>query len=82
MAILWPFLAIFGQLFIFNKTEVQMVILRYLTSLNHNWYKIYDTKHKKHKNAKKANEFFFYKSQKPEMEIFAFCVLTLTQIRI
>ena len=58
MAILWPFLAIFDQLFIFNKTEVQTIILRCLKSLNHNWYKIYDAKHKKHKNAKNANEFF------------------------
>ena len=31
--------AIFGQLFIFNKTEVQTFILRCLMSLNLNWHK-------------------------------------------
>ena len=33
----------------FYKTEVVTVILRCLMSLNLNWYKSYDTKHKKRK---------------------------------
>ena len=44
-----PFFAYY--ILIFHKTEIQTVILRCLTSLNHNWYKSYDTKHK---NAKYA----------------------------
>ena len=31
---------------IFHKTEIQTVILRCWTGLNHNWFKSYDTKHK------------------------------------
>ena len=31
-------------LYIFHKTEDQMVILRCWTGLNHNWFKSYDTK--------------------------------------
>ena len=38
----WPFFA--NYMCIFHKTEIQMVILRCLTSLNLNWYKSYDTK--------------------------------------
>ena len=55
-------------MFIFHKTEVQTLILRCLTSLNLNWYKIYDTKRK---NAKNANVCFCTKSQTMEMD----CVL-------
>ena len=59
------FTTISGQFFayymiIFHKTEVQTVILRCLVSVNHNWYKTYDTKHK---NAN-ANECFCTKLQK------------------
>ena len=73
----WPF---FCQLyFIFYKTEVQTVISKCLTSLNPNWFKSYDTKHK---NARNANECFCTKSQKSEMEIFALCVITFEPIRI
>ena len=46
----WPFFA--NYMFIFHKTEIQTVILRCLTSLDLNWYKSYDNKHKKAKNAK------------------------------
>ena len=52
-------------MFIFQKTEVQMVILRSLISLNLNWYKSYDTKRK---NTKNTNESFCTKSQKSEIE--------------
>ena len=56
---IWPF---FGNyMIIFDKTEIQTVILRCLTSLNLNWYKSYDTKPK---NAKNGNLHFFTKSQK------------------
>ena len=55
----WPFFA--NYMFIFHKTEIQMVILRCLTSLNLNWYKSYDTKHK---NAKNVNVWFCTNSQK------------------
>ena len=48
-------------MFIFHKKEVQTVILRCLTGLNHNQYKSYDTKPK---NAKNANLCFCTKSQK------------------
>ena len=34
-------------LYIFHKTEVQTVILRCWTGLNHNWFKSYDTKCKR-----------------------------------
>ena len=53
-------------MFIFHKTEIQTVILRALTSLNVNWYKRYDIKHKKAKNAKDANISFCTKSQRKE----------------
>ena len=62
MAILQPLLVIFlATMYIFNKTEIQTAILRCLTSLNHNWYKSYDTRRKKrkclilYKIAKKGN---------------------------
>ena len=60
------FYTIFGHSFanymvIFLKTEIQIVILRCLTSLNLNWYKSYDTKCK---NAKNTNVWFCTKSQK------------------
>ena len=48
---------------VFYKTEIQTVILRYLTSPNHNWYKSYDTKRK---NVKKANACFCTKLQNTE----------------
>ena len=45
-------------------------------SLNLNWYKSYDKKHKNGKNAIDKNFCFCTKSQKrKEMEIFAFCVI-------
>ena len=72
-----PFFA--NYILIFHKTEIQTVILRCLTSLNHNWYKSYDTKRK---NAKNTNVWFCTKSPKKEMEIFAFCVITFEPIRI
>ena len=50
--------------FILHKTEIQTVILRCLMSLNLNWYKSYDKKHKKAKNAKDENVCFCTKSQK------------------
>ena len=40
---------------IFHKIDLQTVILRCWTSLNHDCYKSYDTKHKKHKNSKNTN---------------------------
>ena len=55
---IWPFFA--SCVLIFHKTEIQTVILRYLTSPNHNWYKSYDTKRK---NVKKANACFCTKLQ-------------------
>merc|ERR1711997_1267087 len=48
-----PFFA--NYIFVFHKTEIQTVILRCLTSLNLNWYKRYDKKHKNAKNVKDAN---------------------------
>ena len=38
-------------IFIFHKTEVLTVILRYLTGLTYDWFKSYDTKQKNSKNA-------------------------------
>ena len=58
---IWPFFA--SCVLIFHKTEIQTVILRYLTSPNHNWYKSYDTKRK---NVKKANACFCTKLQNTE----------------
>ena len=55
----WPFFA--NCIFIFQKTEIQTVILRCLTSLNLNWYKSYDTKCR---NVKNTNVLFCTKSQK------------------
>ena len=53
-------MTIFSHLFanfkkIFCKTEAQRVILRCLTGLNINWFKSYDTKHKKQKNKNWRN---------------------------
>ena len=68
-------------MFIFHKNESQMVILRCLMSLNLNWYKSYDKKHKNAKNAKDENVCFCTKSQKKkEMEIFAFCIINFQPI--
>ena len=50
---IWPFFA--NYMFVFYKTEIQTIILRCLISLNLNWYKSYD---KKHKNAKNPNVWF------------------------
>ena len=50
MAVLRPFLATYiigNYINIIHKTEVQMIILRCLTSLSHNFFKSYDTKLKK-----------------------------------
>ena len=66
---IWPFFA--SCVLIFHKTEIQTVILRYLTSPNHNWYKSYDTKRK---NSKNANLCFWTKLQKKgEENISVFC---------
>ena len=78
---MWPFynhIRPFFHMFIFYKTEIQTVALRCLISLNLNWYKSYDTKRKNTKNA----ILFFLNPKKPEMEIFAFCVITFEPIRI
>ena len=71
MAILPPFLAIF------HKTEVQTVIFRYLTGLDLNWIKSYDTKRKKTQMS-----VFVQNSTKTEMEVFVFCVITFEPIKI
>ena len=42
--------------YVFHKTEVQTVILRCLTCLNLNWFKIYDTNEKHAKNARKLKK--------------------------
>ena len=55
----WPFFA--NYMFIFHKTDIKMVILSCLKSLNLNRYKSYD---QKCKNAKNANVWFCTKSQK------------------
>ena len=58
-------------IFIFHKTEVLMVILRSLTSLTYDWFKIYDTK-------RKYFHFFFFCDfvQKQTFALFCvFCVL-------
>ena len=55
---IWPFFA--NCVLIFHKTEIQTVILWYLTILNLNWYNSYDTKHK---NAKNTNLCFCTKLQ-------------------
>jgi hypothetical protein len=52
---IWPFYG--NYMIIFDKIEIQTVILRCLTSLNLNWYKSYDTK------PKNANLCFCTKSQ-------------------
>ena len=50
---------------IFHKMEVQTVILRCLTSLNHDWYNSYDTKCKLNpKKQKNTNAFFSTISQR------------------
>ena len=49
---------------IFHKTEIQTVNLRCLRSLNLNWYKIYDKKHKNAKNTKDENLGFCTELQK------------------
>ena len=60
MAILQPYLVVY-YMFVFHKTEIKTVILRCLTSPNHNWNKSYD---KKHKNAKNTIVYICTKSQK------------------
>ena len=76
----WPFYNQIWSFFAnFHKTEVQTDILRCWTSLNLNWTKSYDTKRK---NAKNTNEYFCTKLQKTNMQIFAFCVITMEPIRI
>ena len=39
-----------NYMYIFHKTEIQMVILRCLMSLKLNWFKSYETKPKNAKN--------------------------------
>ena len=73
----WPFFA--NYMFIFHKTEVQTHILSCWTSLNLKWTKGYDTKHKMQK-AQMGN--FVQNCKKTNMQIFAFCVITLKPIRI
>ena len=58
----WPFYDhilsfLANYIFIFHKTEIQTVVLRCLMSLNLNWYRSYDKKHKNTKNAKDKNVF-------------------------
>ena len=78
---IWSFFA--NYMFISHKTEIQTVILRCLPSLNLNWYKSYDIKHKNAKNTKTASMCFSTKLQKKkEVEIFAFFVITFTPIII
>ena len=50
-----------NYMFIFHKTEIQMVILRCSRSLNINWYKSYDINGR---TVKKQNLCFCTKSQK------------------
>ena len=70
-----------NYMFIFHKTEIQTVLLRCLRSLNLNWYKNYDKKHKDAKTAKDGNTCFCTKLQKKrEMEIFVFCVINFEPI--
>jgi hypothetical protein len=59
---IWPFFA--NCMFVFHKTQIQTVILRCLMSLNLNWYKSYDKKHKNAKKAKDANVCFCKKMAK------------------
>ena len=79
-------MTIFGHcfancMFIFHKTEVQTVILRCLMSLNLNWYKSYDKKHKNaKKNQKMQTSVFVKNGKKKEMEIFAYCFITFDPI--
>ena len=61
---IWAFFATY--MFIFHKTEMKTVILRCLTSLNHNWYNRYDTKRK---NAKTQMHVFVQNCNTPKMEI-------------
>ena len=72
-----------NYMFIFHKTEIQTVLLRCLWSLNLNWYKSYDKKHKNAKNRKDGNICFCTKLQKKrEMEISVHCVIAFVPIRI
>ena len=76
---IWPFFA--NYILVFYKTEIQTIILKCVMSLNLNWYKSYDKKHKNAKKAKDANVCFCKKRpKKKEMEIFAYCVTTFEPI--
>ena len=65
--------------FIFHKTEVQMVILRCLTGLNSNWFKSYDTKHK---YFHFRLFLFCTKTHICIFCVFAFCVITFVPTKI
>ena len=72
-----------NYMFIFHKTEIQTVLLRCLRSLNLNWYKSYDKKHKNAKKHERWKHLFLYKiAKKREMEIFVFCVINFEPIII
>ena len=62
---------------IFHKTEIQMVILRCWTSLNP-WLvqQLWPKTQKKQKTQKTQMHFFLQYHKKPEVEIFAFWVIT------
>ena len=58
-----------NHMVIFHKTEIQTVILRWLMSLDLNWYKSNDTKQK----TQKVPICVFEQNHKnPEMDIFVF----------
>ena len=70
MTISGHFFASTNYMNIFYKTEIQVVILRDLTSLKLlNWYKSYDTKRK---NAKNVNEVFYKIAKKRKWKYLLF----------
>ena len=92
---IWPlFWKLHYYIIIFDKAEIQTVILRCLTSLNLNWYKSYDTKPKNTKNEKAKNvelvktSFFLPISTKTDIFVicvfcdFVFFVITFVPIKI
>ena len=60
MVVLLLFLAVFIATYILHKAEVQTIILRCWTILNHDWYNSYDSKCKKIQKHKKHKCIFFY----------------------
>ena len=77
----WQFFA--NYMFNFQKTEVQMVILRSLMNLNLKWYKSYDIKCKKTQKRKQRKWVVFLQNRKKrEREMFVFCVITFEPIKL